>query len=264
MLEQIETVQFIKGGLILGWLLLFFIWERVCSFTGNTDFSFTDVDCVRLMKNISLWLINVLLSPLVVIPISLWVSSYSLPWRPEWWGGSIGLVLDLLLLDLWIYWWHRANHEFAFLWRFHQVHHLDQNMDVTTALRFHFGEVVLSALVRVIIVFCLGIPLISIVIFETLLMVSAVFHHSDVRLNPSVEKTLSRFIITPSIHWVHHHAIRQDTDSNYGAILSCWDRLFGSSNGVSRNPRWKLGIEKQPDKSLLALLIVPFEGGSND
>jgi len=262
--EQIEILQFFKGSLILGWLILFFVWERFASFTGATIFSFDRNNIIRLLKNIGLWLINALLSPLVVIPLSVWASSYSLNWRPEWWGGSVGLILDLLLLDLWIYWWHRANHELPFLWRFHKVHHLDQRMDVTTAVRFHFGEVLLSALVRVIVVWALGVPLFSIVIFETLLMLCAIFHHSDVRINSGLEKTLSNLIITPSIHWVHHHAVREDTDSNYGAILSCWDRLFKSSNDKTRNPRWNLGVENLTDKSLLALLVVPFKGDAND
>ncbi len=89
---------------------------------------------------------------------------------------------SLVLLDLWIYWWHRANHRVPFLWRFHEVHHLDQFLDMTTALRFHLGEVLLSAIVRGVIIVILAVPLMSVVIFETALLLATMFHHSNMKL----------------------------------------------------------------------------------
>jgi sterol desaturase/sphingolipid hydroxylase (fatty acid hydroxylase superfamily) len=213
----------------------------------------------RLARNLSFFGINALLSPLVVVPITVWAASLGLGWRPAWWSGWPGLLLDLVLLDFWIYWWHRANHELPWLWRFHQVHHLDELLDSTSAVRFHFGEVLLSALVRAAVIILLGFPLTSVLLFEALLLIGTLFHHSDARLPPRLEQALARVIITPSIHWVHHHAVRADTDSNYGTIFSFWDPLFRSR---SRTRRWltmPIGVEGRRERPLLRLLITPFE-----
>jgi sterol desaturase/sphingolipid hydroxylase (fatty acid hydroxylase superfamily) len=213
----------------------------------------------RLARNLSFFGINTLLSPLVVLPITVWAAGFSLGLRPAWWSGWPGLLLDLLLLDLWIYWWHRANHEIPLLWRFHQVHHLDELLDSTSAVRFHFGEVLLSALARAGVIILLEFPLTSVLLYEGLLLIGTIFHHSDARLPPRFEQALARVIITPSIHWVHHHAVRADTDSNYGTIFSFWDPLFGSR---SRTRRWltmPIGVEGRRERPLLRLIATPFE-----
>lgn len=214
----------------------------------------------RVGKNLSLAGLNAALSWAVVVPLSAFAVSHALDWRPMWWSGWPGLVLDLLLLDCWIYWWHRANHVVPVLWRFHEVHHLDGFLDASSALRFHFGEVLLSALVRVGVILLLGVPLLSVVVFETLLALSAMFHHSNLRLPPRLERALSCVIVTPSIHWVHHHAIRRDTDSNYSALLSLWDRLFVSRSATRRSPDMPIGVEGLSDKGLAQLVARPFEG----
>ncbi len=105
----------------------------------------------RVLNNLSLWLGNSLISPLIVLPITIyavswdggWNGVWAGSWRGSWLDGWGGLLLDILLLDFWIYWWHRFNHRLPLLWRFHQVHHLDQWLDVTSAVRFQFGEVIL-------------------------------------------------------------------------------------------------------------------------
>lgn len=212
----------------------------------------------RVIKNLSLWAVNSLISPLIVLPITLYAIEVEASWRTFWPGGWLGLVLDILLLDCWIYWWHRANHRLPFLWRFHQVHHLDQWLDVTSALRFHFGEVILSALIRAVVIICLGLPWVSVVVFEVLVLVCAGFHHSNLRLPPRLEQLLSWLIVTPSIHWVHHHAIQQDTDSNYGTVFSFWDRLFGSVSSGRRLNSMTIGVEGEKDRSLGQLMLKPF------
>lgn len=212
----------------------------------------------RMAKNISFAGLNAVLSPLLVIPISAIAARWSLDWRPLWWQGTGGLLLDLLLLDFWIYWWHVANHRVPFLWRFHEVHHLDQFLDATTALRFHAGEVALSALARAAVIFLLAVPLTSVVTFELAVMVAAIFHHSNLRLPPRFERALSWLVVTPAIHWVHHHAVRRDTDSNYATILSVWDRLFGNRSPTRRWPEMPIGVERLTDAGLLHLLIRPF------
>lgn len=213
----------------------------------------------RKIKNISLWLCNSALSPFVIFPITLYAVGWSFDRGSVWQSIWYGILLDIVILDLWIYWWHRANHRIPWLWRFHQVHHLDQWLDVTSAVRFHFGEVLLSALVRGGVIVCLGIPLVSIIIFETLVLLSAGFHHSNLRLSVKVEQLLSKLMITPSIHWVHHHNIQIDTDSNYGTLFSFWDRLFSSQSESKRDANMVIGVAGQGDKQLGQLLILPFK-----
>jgi sterol desaturase/sphingolipid hydroxylase (fatty acid hydroxylase superfamily) len=208
----------------------------------------------RIWRNLGLAFINFLLGPLLVLPISAYASAHGLGLRPAWWN----LALDLLLLDLWIYGWHRINHAMPFLWRFHEVHHRDEMLDATSAVRFHFGEVILSALVRGVVIFIFSIPLTSVVTFEIVVVLATLFHHSNLRLPVGFETQLSRLIITPRLHWVHHHAFRRDTDSNYATILSCWDLVFKSRSPNVRVVGMKLGVEGEVDLPLVQLLTRPF------
>jgi sterol desaturase/sphingolipid hydroxylase (fatty acid hydroxylase superfamily) len=212
----------------------------------------------RVVKNLALAGFNFVASPLIVIPITAYVAAHVMNWRPEFWSGWFGLGLDLLLLDFWIYWWHRINHVVPFLWRFHEIHHLDEMLDTTSALRFHFGEVILSSLVRAAVIFALAMPLSSVVVFEVLVLVSALFHHSNLKLPAAFERALSFIIVTPSIHWVHHHAKRVDTDSNYSTVLSVWDHLFGSRSQTVRTVDMPIGVERVRERGFLSLILKPF------
>lgn len=212
----------------------------------------------RVAKNLGLAGLNAVLSPLIVLPLTQFASVHALDWRGDASPGLPVLLVDLLVLDLWIYWWHRVNHVVPFLWRFHEVHHLDQTLDVTTALRFHFGEVLLSSLVRAAVIVLLDIPFTHVVIFEVAIAVATMFHHSNLRLPSWLEQPLSLVIVTPSIHWIHHHATRRDTDSSYATILSLWDRIFASRSRTRRTPDMPIGVEGQPDKNAVELVSRPF------
>ena len=260
MQDVIKELLTFKGALVGAWILAFFAAERLLP---AATIALSRVERRwRLLRNGGLFLANAAPSVLVVVPLSAAAAEWGPAWRESltpWWGGWSGLILDLILLDFLIYWWHRANHEVPLLWRFHEVHHLDETLDTTSALRFHFGEVFLSAMARACFVVAFDIPLASILVFETLLLLGASFHHSNLRLPRGFEHALSRVIITPSIHWVHHHAVRRDTDSNYGTIFSFWDRLFGS---VSRTARWDampIGVEGTREKRFLPLMASPFK-----
>jgi sterol desaturase/sphingolipid hydroxylase (fatty acid hydroxylase superfamily) len=209
-------------------------------------------------KNLGLAVFNAALSPLIVIPLTAWAASHTFDWRPDFWSGWSGLALDILLLDCWIYFWHRINHEWNFLWRFHEVHHLDETLDATSALRFHFGEVILSSLVRAGVILLLDVPLSSVIVFEVAVALASLFHHSNLRLPVWIEKPLSRVLVTPSIHWVHHHAIRADTDSNYGTIFAFWDPIFRTRSLTRRKPDMKIGVEGATDQPLPELVVRPF------
>lgn len=245
------------------WILLFFAAERLRPaapppVAGDPQGHNPRGGWWRVARNLSLWLMNAALSPLIVLPLTFWAASHALDWRPVWWQGLPGLALDILLLDLLIYWWHRANHELPFLWRFHEVHHLDRFLDTTSALRFHFGEVLLSALARAAVVLALGFPFSSVLVFEALVLIAAIFHHSNLRLPAGFENALAKLIITPSLHWVHHHARRRDTDSNYGTLFSFWDRLFASRSPTPRDLAMPIGVEGRDEESLPALLLHPL------
>lgn len=255
--DAVQTLIAVKGGLVAAWFFLWLAYERFHPMArvlakGREAW-------MRWGKNLTLFGINALLSPVIVVPVSAWAVSFGPDWRPDWAGGAWGLLVDLILLDLFIYWWHRANHEIPILWRFHQVHHYDTDLDVTTAVRFHFGEVILSSLVRAAVILALDIPLSSVIVFETLVLMSSLFQHSNAKLPDGLERALSQVIITPAIHWVHHHAVRSDTDSNYGNTFSFWDRIFGSASKTKRWADMSIGLQDdEQDRKFLALLMVPF------
>lgn len=247
-----------KGGVILAFAFSLFLLERLFPAArplARARLETMSARLMRLAKNVSFAGINAALSPLIVIPLSAFAAQWVTPWRPAWVSG---LLIDLIALDIWIYWWHRANHELPLLWRFHEVHHLDQFLDLTTAVRFHFGEVLLSSVVRAAVILALAVPLAHVVVFETLVTLCAVFHHSNVALPPRLERALSFIIVTPSIHWVHHHAVRADTDSNYANILSLWDRVFGSRSRTMRSKDMPIGVEQRTDEGFSRLVIRPF------
>lgn len=215
-------------------------------------------DAARLFRNGALWLCLLLLSPLIVLPLT------ALAAENSWWTrsgvavGFVALVADLILLDCWTYWVHRAYHETPLLRRFHRVHHLDERLDTTSAVRFHPGEVALSALLRMFPIILFAIPFSHVALFEIVLLAASFFHHSNVRLPAAFERALSLIIVTPSIHWVHHHAVAADTNSNYSAILSLWDRVFGTKSLSARIAGMKIGLEGVEDTSIIGLLLSPF------
>jgi sterol desaturase/sphingolipid hydroxylase (fatty acid hydroxylase superfamily) len=112
--------------------------------------------------------------------------------------------------------------------------------------------------VRSVVIWLMGVPLSTVAIFETLVVVAALFHHSNVKLPPRLESLLSLVIVTPSIHWMHHHALQADTDSNYATILSVWDRIFLSISGNKRDVQMDIGVEGLQDLPLPRLILRPF------
>jgi sterol desaturase/sphingolipid hydroxylase (fatty acid hydroxylase superfamily) len=142
-------------------------------------------------------------------------------------GGPVRFVLALVLLDGWMYVWHRANHAIPFLWRFHRMHHSDRHMDVTTATRFHLGEHIGSSVLRLGLIPLLGFEVWNLVVYDTLVIVITQFHHADISIG-RWDRWLRWLVVTPYMHKVHHSDWRPETDSNYSTVLSIWDRLFGS------------------------------------
>ena len=163
----------------------------------------------------------------VTFQITSWSAVHSFGLRPMLGlSPAAGTVVLFIFFDIWVYFWHRANHRIAFLWLFHRAHHSDTQMDTTTALRFHPGELVLSTLIRLPVLAVLGMSFGQLILFETILNLSTLFHHSNLSLPRSWDRSLSLLIVTPDMHRVHHSIERAETNSNYTSLLSCWDRLF--------------------------------------
>ena len=256
-----------KGAIVLSWIVLALVIEqwRPASLPPLSLAGYGAAWFARWGRNLSFFVLNVALSSLFVLPVTIWAAFHA-PWSRDallpfelpasgvLWAW---LPLDLVLLDFWIYWWHRANHRWPVLWHFHEVHHRDRHLDATTALRFHFGEVALAALVRAAGIMAFAIPLTSVIAFEILLIVATVFHHANWRLPAELERRLARVIITPSRHWVHHHRVQADTDSTYGSIFSFWDRWFGTTTATERSALMPLGVEGREEAGLIALIGLP-------
>ena len=251
---SIEQLLSIKGAVVLTCLLLLFIAERLRPAAIRAE---QYHDMARVGRNLSLWGLNALFSPLLVIPMTALVSE-GVAWRFSWLNGWPGILVGIVVLDLWIYGWHRLNHVIPVFWRFHRVHHLDEWLDVSTSVRFHFGEVIFSAMARIPIVWIMGMPLVSVIIFETLVLMMSGFQHSNLRLPVRFEQRMSKVFITPSIHWVHHHVLRSDTNSNYVTLFSFWDRLFGSRSNSRRELDMAIGLDDSRETSLIGLLASPF------
>lgn len=142
--------------------------------------------------------------------------------------GYLKGIFAFVFFDLWMYFWHRINHVNKFLWRFHRMHHSDLEMDATTALRFHPGEIFLSSILRLAVIPLLGMGLIHFALYKLALSPIILFHHSNIALPESVDKILRSIIVSPNMHRVHHSQIWSETNSNYASVFSFWDRIFGS------------------------------------
>jgi sterol desaturase/sphingolipid hydroxylase (fatty acid hydroxylase superfamily) len=136
--------------------------------------------------------------------------------------------LALALMDYTLYLWHVLTHKVPFLWRFHLVHHVDLDLDVTTAVRFHFGEMALSVPSRAAQVLLIGVSPRALETWQTLTLLEVMFHHSDVELPPRVERALCRLVVTPRMHGIHHSTVEAETNSNWSSGLTVWDWLHGT------------------------------------
>ncbi|RMH50584.1 MAG: sterol desaturase family protein [Zetaproteobacteria bacterium] len=149
---------------------------------------------------------------------------------PGWLAGLLAVVL----LDLVIYWQHRLFHRLPLLWRLHRVHHTDPRLDVSSALRFHPLEILLSMAIKVAAIALIGAGATAVLCFEVLLNGMAMFNHGNIALPGRIERSLRRWLVTPDMHRIHHSVVAGEYNSNFGFNLSCWDRLFGSYRAAPR------------------------------
>src|SRR5918999_397651 len=136
---------------------------------------------------------------------------------------AVKAVLVFLLTDLSFYYWHRANHAWPLLWRFHNAHHIDPDLDVSTAMRFHFVEIGYSAAFRALQVIVIGGPAWAFVVYETAFQLNTLFHHSNMRLPIGVERWLNLVLVTPRMHGIHHSKRFDEINSNWSSVFPWWD-----------------------------------------
>ncbi len=144
------------------------------------------------------------------------------------WPAWLEFILALILFDLAIYGQHIATHKIPLLWALHKVHHADRDIDVTTAIRFHPVEIILSMLYKSVLALLLGPSLLAVFVFALILNLCAMFNHSNLWLPDWLDKRLRLFLVTPDMHRVHHSTVPGETDSNYGFSIALWDRIFGT------------------------------------
>lgn len=219
----------------------------------------------RMGRHLVLGLLNgILVTPLLSIAAWLasthWFQDYGLfAWLRL--PLTIEVLLAVVLIDLWMYAWHRANHSIPLLWRFHRVHHSDRELDSTSAFRFHTGEVVLSAVFRLALIPLLSIQLWQLLLYELLMLPVILLHHSNINMPARLDRALRSIIVTPWMHWVHHSSYRPETDSNFSTIFSFWDRLFSTFRLVDEPRTIRFGLDEFRDTKwhgLKGLLLTPF------
>lgn len=220
----------------------------------------------RLANNLALTLFNSLSLQLIfsaaIVGTALYVQSHRLGIlnmveAPEW----LKILVTIAFMDFMLYVWHLLNHDMPLLWRFHRVHHCDLNMDVSTATRFHIGELVISAVIKISIIFFLGASFLGVTIFESAVVLCAQFHHSSLKVPKWFETIWWIFFVPPSMHRIHHSVIIKERDTNYGTIFSIWDRFLGTLlTGVDQSGiRIGVGAYRKRDKlNFHHLLIMPF------
>ena len=255
----------IRLGIFLSAFAFLAVWERI---TPKRARSFTR--WVRWPSNLGIAVLNTILLRVLfpVAAIGLAVVAEQREWGllnnldlPSW----LAVFIAVILLDLAIYLQHVLFHAVPLFWRLHRMHHTDLDFDVTTAIRFHPIEILLSMGIKMAVVAALGAPALSVLIFEVLLNATAMFNHGNIRIPTGIDKILRLFVVTPDMHRVHHSIIRYETNSNFGFNFPWWDRVFGTyrAQPEAGHENMTIGIEQfREDKELRIdkLLTQPFRG----
>lgn len=223
-------------------LVVIFLWEKLAPRRSSSSMTQK-----RQLTNILLVVLNTallrLLIPLAAVStagIAMMHGWGLFNWLafPEW----LEVLLCFLVLDMFIYFQHRLFHYIKPLWRLHRVHHSDTEFDVTTGLRFHPLEIILSMCIKMALVVALGAPVLAVILFEVMLNASSLFNHGNIRIPLTLDRYLRYIVVTPDMHRVHHSALKKETNSNFGFNLPWWDRLFASYRGQPEAGHEKLTI----------------------
>lgn len=225
----------------------------------------------RWVANIGLSVINAtamrVLIPFAGVATALWAQQYDIGlFNQLGWPGQLELMLFVLLFDLTIYWQHRIFHMVPILWRFHRVHHTDEDYDLTTGSRFHPVSMLISAILKIGLVILLGPSVLAVLSAEILLNLTSMFNHSNIRLPLRIDKLLRNIFVTPDMHRIHHSQNSGEHNRNFGFNFSFWDKIFGSytQNAEQSQEEMIIGINGFKGKAthkLLPLLIQPLQRG---
>jgi len=250
-------------AVFLGVLILMAIWEvaaprrrieipRVIRWTNNLGVVIVDTVLVRLVY------------PIAAVGLALLAQQngwglFNLVTLPGW----VAILVSIIFFDLAIYLQHVVFHKVPYLWRLHRMHHADTGIDVTTGLRFHPLEILISMAIKFAVILVLGPPAVAVLLFEVILNGMAMFNHSNIKLPFALDRALRLIVVTPDMHRVHHSIDRVETDSNYGFNLPWWDRLFGTyidqpEKGHDGMTIGFAGFRTQRDHWLDRMLIQPF------
>jgi sterol desaturase/sphingolipid hydroxylase (fatty acid hydroxylase superfamily) len=255
----------IRLGSFFGILVIMFLWELIAPRRPLTTSKIT-----RWFSNLGLVLIDSIAVRLV-FPTAL--AGVALLAQRQGWGlfnlfelfSLLKIIFSVLILDLAIYLQHVMFHSAPLFWRLHMVHHSDMDIDVTTGVRFHPIEIILSMGIKMIVVILIGAPPVSVLIFEIILNGTSMFNHGNVRYPQQIDSFLRLLVVTPEMHRVHHSTIRWETNSNLGFNFPWWDRLFGTyrDQPTKGHLEMTIGLDqyKEPQKLTFPWLIVlPFIG----
>ena len=256
--HPVERMAILVGGLLLFWILEGAIPLLPLAYKKN-KYRHAGVNFMFTLMHL---IIHTALAVLIVM-LSDWCfrNSFGLVY---WFHANVMMkvVIGVLALDFSSWLVHFVMHKSKFLWRFHLIHHSDNNVDVTTGLRHHPGDSFLRGVFFIILIFISGAPMYSVMIYQTLVVVSTAFTHANISLPPKVDKVLSYIVVSPNMHKVHHHWKQPYTDSNYGAVFSFWDRLLGTF--MKLEPKEiRYGLDRhypnEKDEDFGALIKKPFQ-----
>lgn len=261
--EELLTHQtFWRMGIFVGLFVLLALWQSWRPYRDIRG------PILRWGRHLGLALLGSilvrLLLPLAAVSVGAWAETTGfgvLQWLsvPLW----LQIASGILLLDMVIYWQHRLFHRMHWFWRLHRMHHSDTEFEVSTAIRFHPIEILLSMLIKMGVVALLGVPAIAVLLFEIILNATALFSHSNVHLPDALDRRLRWLLVTPDMHRIHHSIERDETDSNFGFCLPWWDRLFGSYRAHARHQAQSMPIglaefRNNSEQSLVAQLLQPL------
>lgn len=261
-LQVIMSTVVVGGG-----YLLILIVETLRPLRKTVEPKFRHVVRNFTTGGISLAILTLLQAP-VLVPVARWAAERRvglLNLMPL--GKSLRLVLAVILLDYTLWWWHWSTHRVPFLWRFHLPHHVDLDLDASTALRFHFGELALSILYRAAQIIVIGVSTYEVWVWQTILFASILFHHSNARVPIGAERWLVRMIVTPRMHGIHHSDRENETNSNWSSLISWWDYLHRTIRLDVAQEAVKIGIPAYrgiDDVTIGKVLLLPFVSQRDD
>lgn len=229
----------------------------------------------RWFSNLALVALNVILVrvvlPLTALGTAVVTTEHGWGLLNQWTATAwIRFVIAVAALDFVIYLQHVLFHAVPVLWRLHMVHHADLDFDVTTGLRFHTIEILISTLLKIGVVFALGPPVLAVLTFEVLLNATSMFNHSNVRLPLRLDRVIRLFVVTPDMHRVHHSVDRQEANTNFGFNLPWWDFLLGTyrAQPAAGHDRMQIGVshvrQEQKVDRLPGMLTLPFMRGTGE